>query len=179
MIGVFIRRGQDQTASQSNSRERNDALSFNVPSGPGYIDRFIDKPYTGTKFATLLFIPTLAFLLGVQRGELLNYHYILPFYYSILLYYFRSAAATSESETTLTLTCASCGTAGVDDIKLKDCDDCDLVKYCSVKCQKDHWPKHKKECKKRAAELHDEILFKLAIDKGSSDNVSCVVVYID
>ena len=56
--------------------------------------------------------------------------------------------------------CASCGIAGVDDIKLKDCDDCDLVKYCSVKCQEDHRPKHEEECKERAAELKDEILFK-------------------
>ncbi len=58
------------------------------------------------------------------------------------------------------LCCAACGIAGGDDIKLKDCDDCHLVKYCSVKCQKEHRPKHKKECKKRAAELRDEILFK-------------------
>ena len=58
------------------------------------------------------------------------------------------------------LCCASCGTADGDDINLKDCSACHLVKYCSMKCQKDHWPKHKKECKKRAAELHDEILFK-------------------
>ena len=58
--------------------------------------------------------------------------------------------------------CASCGTTGSDDdaIKLKNCTACYLVKYCSVKCQKDHRPKHKKECKKRAAELKDEILFK-------------------
>ena len=27
--------------------------------------------------------------------------------------------------------CASCGIAEVDEIKLKKCDDCDLVKYCS------------------------------------------------
>ena len=33
--------------------------------------------------------------------------------------------------------CPSCGIAEVDDIKLKDCDDCDLVKYCSDKCQQD------------------------------------------
>jgi len=32
--------------------------------------------------------------------------------------------------------CASCGIAEVDDIKLKKCDDCDLVEYCSDKCQK-------------------------------------------
>jgi len=56
--------------------------------------------------------------------------------------------------------CASCGTAGVDDIKLKDCSACKLVKYCGVKSQKDHRPQHKKECKKRAAELRDEMLFK-------------------
>ena len=56
--------------------------------------------------------------------------------------------------------CASCGIAGGDDIKLKECAACHLVKYCSVKCQRDHRPQHKKECKKRAAELRDELLFK-------------------
>ena len=56
--------------------------------------------------------------------------------------------------------CASCGIGGGDEIKLKRCTACYLVKYCSVKCQKDHRSKHKKECKKRAAELRDEILFK-------------------
>ena len=68
------------------------------------------------------------------------------------------SAAASENDTTLL--CTSCGIAGVDDIKLKDCDDCDLVRYCCVKCQRDHRPKHEEECKKRAAELRDEILFK-------------------
>jgi hypothetical protein len=43
---------------------------------------------------------------------------------------------------------------------LKTCTACKLVKYCSVACQKSHRPKHKQECKKRAAELHDEALFK-------------------
>jgi len=56
--------------------------------------------------------------------------------------------------------CAACGIAGVDDIKLKKCTACYLVRYCSIKCQRDHRPQHKKECKKRAAELRDEILFK-------------------
>ena len=56
--------------------------------------------------------------------------------------------------------CASCGVAGGDDIQLKRCTACHLVRYCSVKCQKDHRSKHKKECKKRAAELRDELLFK-------------------
>ena len=56
--------------------------------------------------------------------------------------------------------CASCGIAEIDDIKLKDCDDCDLVKYCSDECRENHKSQHKKECKKRAAELRDELLFK-------------------
>ena len=34
------------------------------------------------------------------------------------------------------------------------------VKYCNAICQRNHWPTHKKQCKQRAAELHDEALFK-------------------
>ena len=65
------------------------------------------------------------------------------------------------SEENVEAGCASCGVAKeVDDIKLKECTDCDLVRYCSVKCQKEHKLHHQQECKKRAAELHDEILFK-------------------
>mmetsp|Transcript_5572 Transcript_5572/g.8330 ORF Transcript_5572/g.8330 Transcript_5572/m.8330 type:complete len:296 (+) Transcript_5572:165-1052(+) len=56
--------------------------------------------------------------------------------------------------------CATCGIAEFDEIKLKKCTVCDLARYCGVKCQKEHRPQHKKECKKRAAELRDEILFK-------------------
>ena len=56
--------------------------------------------------------------------------------------------------------CAGCGVKEDVDIKLKNCTACYLVRYCGVKCQKEHRPKHKKECKKRAAELHDEIVFK-------------------
>ena len=56
--------------------------------------------------------------------------------------------------------CASCGKAEIDDIKLKDCDGCDLVRYCSDECMEDHKLQHKEDCKKRAAELRDELLFK-------------------
>eukprot|EP00984_Skeletonema_dohrnii_P028892 scaffold19089_cov156-Skeletonema_dohrnii-CCMP3373.AAC.5 len=56
--------------------------------------------------------------------------------------------------------CASCGIAEVDNIKLMECDDCDLVRYCSDKCQQDHLPRHEENCKERAAELRDEILFR-------------------
>ena len=55
------------------------------------------------------------------------------------------------------LKCAACGKV---DVGLKACAACKLVKYCMASCQKAHWSQHKKECKKRAAELHDEALFK-------------------
>jgi tetratricopeptide (TPR) repeat protein len=55
--------------------------------------------------------------------------------------------------------CANCGKAEVDDIKLKNCTACKLVKYCSVDCQKNHRKQHKRACKKRAAEIKDDKLF--------------------
>ncbi len=54
--------------------------------------------------------------------------------------------------------CGSCGKAAVDEIKLKKCA-CNLVKYCSVDCQKNHRQQHKKACKKRMAEIRDDRLF--------------------
>ena len=53
--------------------------------------------------------------------------------------------------------CAACGKGSG---SLKTCTACKLVKYCGVDCQRAHRPKHKRECKRRAAELHDEALFK-------------------
>ena len=35
-----------------------------------------------------------------------------------------------------------------------------MVKYCNAACKKKHRSKHKKQCEKRVAELHDEKLFK-------------------
>ena len=56
--------------------------------------------------------------------------------------------------------CANCGKGEEESHKLKHCTACMLVKYCNRDCQIAHRPMHKKECKKRAAELHDEKLFK-------------------
>ena len=55
--------------------------------------------------------------------------------------------------------CANCGKGEEESNKLKTCSACLSVKYCSAECQKAHRPQHKKECKKRAAELYDEKLF--------------------
>ena len=56
--------------------------------------------------------------------------------------------------------CANCGKGEEESISLKKCGACKMVKYCSAACQHAHRPQHKKECKIRAAELHDEALFK-------------------
>jgi len=72
-----------------------------------------------------------------------------------------SANNINEPDASMNLSCcASCGTAEGDDIKLKTCTACKSVRYCSVECQRNHRPKHKKACKKRAAELRDELLFR-------------------
>ncbi len=55
--------------------------------------------------------------------------------------------------------CANCGIAEIDEIKLEECDGCDLVKYCSDKCRGEHREQHSEECKKRANELHERRLF--------------------
>ena len=56
--------------------------------------------------------------------------------------------------------CANCGKGEENTDSLKACTACKMVKYCNRECQIAHRPQHKKECKKRAAELHDELLFK-------------------
>jgi hypothetical protein len=68
-----------------------------------------------------------------------------------------STAKAAEEEADIC--CANCGVAEVDDIKLEDCDGCDLVKYCSDGCQEGHREKHSEECKRRATVLHDKKLF--------------------
>jgi len=62
-------------------------------------------------------------------------------------------------------TCANCGKEDSDVINT--CNKCNMVKYCNAACKKKHRHKHKKDCEEhirlaaeRAAELHDEELFK-------------------
>eukprot|EP00985_Skeletonema_marinoi_P004687 scaffold2027_cov148-Skeletonema_marinoi.AAC.16 len=71
-----------------------------------------------------------------------------------------STNKTEVAEPAADMCCASCGIAQVDDIKLKECDACDLVHYCSDECKQDHLSKHEHLCKERAAELRDELLFR-------------------
>ena len=72
-------------------------------------------------------------------------------------------------------TCAACGKA---DDNLKSCTACHLVKYCNRKCQISHRPKHKKECRKRAAELKhagDDNISN-SIDNELSEGISSVSI---
>ena len=81
--------------------------------------------------------------------------------------------------------CANCGKEGDGD-SMNICNKCDLVKYCNAACKKKHRSKHKKKCKKWAAELHDAQLFKehpreecpicmlpLPLDTGQTKFKSC------
>ena len=90
------------------------------------------------------------------------------------------SAERSNADVSEAIRCASCGTAENDDIKLKECDDCDLARYCSVKCQKEHRKKHKKKCKKRAAELRDELLFRQPESTHLGDcPICCIPLALD
>jgi tetratricopeptide (TPR) repeat protein len=71
--------------------------------------------------------------------------------------------------------CASCGLPECYDVKLKTCTACKSVRYCGVKCQRDHRPKHKRACKKRAAELRDELLFKQPESTHLGDCPICMI----
>ena len=67
---------------------------------------------------------------------------------------------TTNNEDTVSSQCVNCSKGEGDCASLKQCVACKMVKYCSRDCQISHRPQHKKACKKRAAELHDEALFK-------------------
>mmetsp|Transcript_26179 Transcript_26179/g.37368 ORF Transcript_26179/g.37368 Transcript_26179/m.37368 type:complete len:342 (-) Transcript_26179:225-1250(-) len=77
-----------------------------------------------------------------------------------------------EDSSEIMMCCANCGVAAGDDTKLKKCNGCYLVKYCGVDCQREHRPQHKEACKKRAAELRDELLFR---QPESSHNGDCPI----
>ena len=66
--------------------------------------------------------------------------------------------------------CANCGRESSDDVKLKSCTACRLVKYCGVDCQRAHRKQHKKACKQRVAELRDEQLYSQGLERPEEDS---------
>ena len=76
--------------------------------------------------------------------------------------------------------CAGCGKAEGDDIKLKRCTACDLVKYCSDECERDNISQHLSACQKRAAGLRDKILFKQPESSHLGDcPICCLPIPLD
>ncbi len=66
--------------------------------------------------------------------------------------------SSDDGKSSDVMCCASCGVAAIDDVELKKCT-CNLVRYCSDECQKNHRPQHEKLCKRRMTELRDRGLF--------------------
>ena len=62
-----------------------------------------------------------------------------------------------SNEVAVSVVCANCGKEG---INLNICNKCKEATYCNAACKKKHRSKHKKQCERRVAELHDEALFK-------------------
>ena len=92
-----------------------------------------------------------------------------------------SAATESETESMPMQCCASCGIAEGegDDIKLKNCV-CGLVRYCSDACKQIHKSEHEGACKKRVAELRDELLFKQPESTHEGDcPICCLPIPLD
>ena len=67
---------------------------------------------------------------------------------------------SNETRSATVNLCANCGKGEESVGDLKACTACKMVKYCNRDCQIAHRPQHKKECKKRAAELYEEALFR-------------------
>lgn len=83
-----------------------------------------------------------------------------------------SGTSSDAAAAMAVVVCAACG----DDKKeLKKCGACDLVRYCGVDCQRKHRAQHKKACKKRAAELKDELLFKQPDSSHFGDCPLCLL----
>ena len=72
-----------------------------------------------------------------------------------------------------------CRVRGGGGASLKTCKSCMLVKYCDANCQKSHWPKHKAECKIRAAKLRNEAPFKDSPSKEECPIPICFLLPIE
>ena len=66
--------------------------------------------------------------------------------------------STADDKDIIVSVCANCGKEGSDINNI--CNKCKKATYCNAACKKKHRHKHKELCRKRAAELHDEELFK-------------------
>ena len=70
------------------------------------------------------------------------------------------SVAKSEMET-LREKCGACGAADGGGVRLRACDACDAVRYCSRECQRADWPAHQLACKILATDC--EILVRVGV----------------
>ena len=63
----------------------------------------------------------------------------------------------SNNEIDEIVLCANCGKEGSN---FNICNKCKEATYCNAACKKKHRSKHKKQCERRVAEMHDEELFR-------------------
>ena len=69
-------------------------------------------------------------------------------------------AVEAEKEAEAEVCCANCGIAEIDDIKLEECDGCDLVKYCSNSNVRKITGSSMRESANKRKALYDKELFK-------------------
>jgi hypothetical protein len=103
---------------------------------PLYVDEakpLKDPTKTTLQLPPLLVKPTESILLATSLGFVRNRSSKL----------FIMSTENNEAVADADEVCASCAKPEVDDVKLKKCDDCDLVKYCSDDCQENHREQHK------------------------------------
>ena len=75
---------------------------------------------------------------------------------------------TADEEENISI-CANCGKEGANNI----CNKCNMVKYCNAACKKKHRSKHKKQCERRVAEMHEIELFKQPPPEEDKDCPIC------
>jgi len=79
---------------------------------------------------------------------------------------------STEDKDIVVSICANCGKENSTD-NMNICNKCNQVKYCNAACKKKHRSKHKKQCDRRVAELHDEKLFKQPPSQQHGDCPIC------
>jgi len=83
-----------------------------------------------------------------------------------------TSAADNNDDVNVSV-CANCGKKGSYN-DMNTCNKCKMVKYCNAACKKKHRSKHKKQCDRRVAELHDEKLFK----RPPSQHGDCPICFL-
>ena len=75
----------------------------------------------------------------------------------LVLRFFNNNIQRRKHQSIVIELCANCGKEGSN---MNTCNKCKAVKYCNASCKKKHRSKHKKQCERIVAEIHDEAFFR-------------------